>query len=256
MYDDVVDLRDFYASSLGQVARRLLRRQMRQLWPDVRGQNFLGIGYTLPYLRPFKEEASRTIALMPAGQGIMHWPREGPNVTLLADEGDLPVADASMDRVLLVHALESTEQLRALMDEIWRVMAGNGRLLVVAPHRRSLWSMRDSTPFGHGQPYSAGQIQKLLRDCRFTPIERAHALFAPPLRSRLLLRSSTSFERLGQRWFPQLGGVVMVEATKQVYATTGRREPARRRRLLIPMPRPAPQGIPAGARTMRDMGEG
>jgi SAM-dependent methyltransferase len=255
MYDDVVDLRDFYASSLGKVARRLLRRQMRQLWPDVRGQNFLGVGYTLPYLRPFREEAARTIALMPAGQGIMHWPREGPNVTLLADEGDLPLPDASMDRVLLVHALESTEQLRALMDEIWRVMAGNGRLLVVAPHRRSLWSMRDSTPFGHGQPYSAGQIQKLLRDCRFTPIERAHALFAPPLRSRLLLRSSTSFERLGQRWFPHLGGVVMVEAAKQVYATTGRREPARRR-LLIPMPRPAPQGIPAGARVLRDMGEG
>lgn len=252
MYDDIVDLRDFYASSLGQVARRMVRRKLRTLWPDIRGQSLLAIGYTTPYLRPFKEEAARIVALMPSGQGVMHWPREGPNVTLLGDEADIPLPDASMDRVLLVHALEGTEQLRPMLAEIWRVMAGNGRLLVVVPHRRSLWTLRDSTPFGHGQPYSGTQLSRLLRDAQFTPVERAGALYAPPLRSRLLLRSSMTLEKLGERWFPQMSGAVMIEATKQVYAMTGRREP-KRRRLLIPMPQP--DAAPAGARpAYRDEG--
>ncbi|MBU0725228.1 MAG: class I SAM-dependent methyltransferase [Alphaproteobacteria bacterium] len=247
MYDDIVDLRDFYASRLGQMARRMVRRKLRTLWPDIRGQSLLGIGYTTPYLRPFMDEASRVVALMPAGQGVMHWPREGPNVTVLSEESDIPLPDASMDRVLMVHGLEGSEQLRPMLAEIWRVMAGNGRLLVVVPHRRSLWTMRDSTPFGHGQPYSGTQISRLLRDAQFTPVERAGALYAPPLRSRLLLRSAMTLETLGERWFPQMSGVVLIEATKQVYAMTGRREP-KRRRLLIPMPQPATQGAPAGAR--------
>ena len=39
MWIDVVDLRDFYASSLGQVARRMIRRQLRTLWPNVTGES-------------------------------------------------------------------------------------------------------------------------------------------------------------------------------------------------------------------------
>src|SRR5918997_1079627 len=104
MYTDAIDLREFYESSLGQVARRMIRRRVRELWPDVRGQVVLGVGYAAPYLRPFRDEA------------------------------ELPLPDMSVDRVLLVHGLECTEQLRPMMREIWRVMAGGGRLLVVAPN--------------------------------------------------------------------------------------------------------------------------
>ena len=59
MYHDVVDLREFYDSSLGQVARRMVRRRIRELWPDTRGQVVCGIGYAIPFLRPFREEADR-----------------------------------------------------------------------------------------------------------------------------------------------------------------------------------------------------
>src|SRR5258708_13934836 len=90
MYSDVVDLRDFYATSLGQVAIRMIRRRIRLIWPDVSGMRLLGMGYAVPYLRPFREEAERALAVMPSLQGVLSWPAEGPNVVALAEEAELP----------------------------------------------------------------------------------------------------------------------------------------------------------------------
>src|SRR3954452_24073014 len=118
MYTDAIDLREFYQSSLGQVARRMIRRRIREIWPDVRGQVLLGIGYPTPYLRPFRGEAERVIAIMPASQGVVSWPPEGPCQVALGDEAELPLPDMSVDRVLLIHGLECTEQLRPMMREI------------------------------------------------------------------------------------------------------------------------------------------
>ena len=123
MWSDVLDLNDFYRSSTGQMAVRLLRSRLREVWPNVRGETVLGLGYATPFLRPFMEEAARTLAFMPAQQGVTRWPREGRNLTALVDENDLPLPDRSVDRVLLVHAVECSEQLRPFLREIWRVMA-------------------------------------------------------------------------------------------------------------------------------------
>ena len=123
MRSDVLDLNDFYRSSTGQMAVRLLRSRLREVWPNVRGETVLGLGYATPFLRPFMEEAARTLAFMPAQQGVTRWPREGRNLTALVDENDLPLPDRSVDRVLLVHAVECSEQLRPFLREIWRVMA-------------------------------------------------------------------------------------------------------------------------------------
>jgi SAM-dependent methyltransferase len=228
MWIDVVDLRDFYASSLGQVARRMIRRQLRTLWPNVTGETVLGIGYATPYLAGFRGEAGRVLAAMPAQQGVLPWPGDEPGLTALVDELDLPFPDLSMDRVLLVHALECAEQVRPLMREVWRVLADSGRLLVVVPNRRGIWARFERTPFGHGLPYTPGQISRVLRDNLFTPVESHRALFVPPMRSRMILSSAPAWEEIGLRLFKTFSGVVMTEAVKQIYAATA--EPARQRR--------------------------
>ena len=79
MHADVVDLRDFYRSPLGQVARRMVNRRVRQVWPSVAGLSVLGLGYATPFLGRMVEEADRVVACMPAGQGVLFWPPEGPN---------------------------------------------------------------------------------------------------------------------------------------------------------------------------------
>ncbi len=218
MWPDIIDVKDFYDSSLGLVARRMIRRRLRELWPDLRGMNVLGLGYATPYLRPFRGEAERVVAVMPVGMGVLHWPPEGPNLACIADEAELPLPDLSMDRVLLVHGLECTEQLRALLREAWRVMADGGRLLVVVPNRRSIWARADHTPFGHGHPYSLEQLRRVLREAMFTPVNSARALYVPPSRRRFILAAAAAWENIGDRWFQPLGGVAMVEAGKQIYA--------------------------------------
>ncbi len=241
MNADVVDLRDFYTTRLGQVARRMIRRRVRLIWPDLDGMRLLGLGYATPYLRMFRDEAERVVAMMPAPQGVLPWPPEGPNAVALADESELPLQDYSIDRVLLVHGLEYSEQVRGLLKEIWRVMAGGGRLLAIVPNRRGIWARIDGTPFGQGHPYTPTQLSRLLREATFTPERVTAALFVPPTASRMMLRSANAVERIGERWFTTFAGVSIVEATKQIYAKPAQRRKEQRRRVYLPVPHGAPR---------------
>ncbi len=236
MASDVVDLRDFYRSVLGQVARRMIRRAIQRVWPDLHGMRLLGIGYATPFLSALSGETERTIAVMPATLGVLRWPPEGRNLVTLADEGELPFADYSIDRVVLVHAIETSDEVGAMLKEIWRVLAGGGRVLVVAHNRRGIWARLDRTPFGSGRPYTMSQLSQLLRDEQFTPIGSDAALFVPPATSRMMLRSAAAWERIGKRWFPTFAGVLMVEATKQIYAKPAAARAPRRRLVYTPQP--------------------
>src|SRR5262245_1904954 len=233
---DVVDLRNFYGQRLGTVARRFVGRGIRALWKDATAQRVLGVGYATPYLGLFREEAERCLAFMPMSQGVVKWPSARPTLASLVDPYDMPLSDSSMDRVLLVHALEMSEDAGALLREVWRVLNAGGKLLAVVPNRRGLWARMDTTPFGHGRPYSRSQIVQLLRDAWFTPTSWGEALFMPPISRGWFLRSSVAWERTGVVLWGPFAGVHIVEATKQVY----RAIPARReRRQLVPALNPA-----------------
>src|SRR6266581_1970488 len=178
---DVVDLRDFYSNRLGAVARHFVGRGVRRRWIDTRGLRVLGVGYATPYLGLFREEAERCLAFMPAAQGVLKWPSDRPGLAALVDELEMPLPDSAIDRVLLVHALEMAHDPTALLREVWRVLTAGGRLLIVVPNRRGVWARLDTTPFGHGRPYSRSQITHLLREAWFTPTGWGDALHVPPV---------------------------------------------------------------------------
>ena len=228
---DVADLRDFYATPLGQVARRLLAQRIRSLWRSVGGQTVIGLGFASPYLGVFRGEAGNLGALMPSGQGALVWPRTTNTLSALVEEDRLPLADNSVDRLLVVHCVEVAEHVRPLLRELWRVLKPEGRLLLVVPNRRGVWARLDSTPFGHGQPYSRSQLEGLLRQALFTPESWGSALHVPPFNKRVLMRSATAWERAGSRLWPGFAGVLIVEARKE---TT------------------APLAVPSKARAIRD----
>src|SRR5713226_7766958 len=155
---DVVDLRNFYAMRLGVVARRFVGRGIRRRFADTRGMSIVGVGYTTPYLGLFREEAERCLAFMPAAQGVLKWPSDRPGLAALVDELEMPLPDSAVDRVLrLLPAVRAHDPI-ALLREVWRVLAAGGRLLVVVANRRGVWARLDTTPFGHGRPYSRSQI--------------------------------------------------------------------------------------------------
>lgn len=252
MWTDVLDLNEFYRTTLGQMTVRLLRARLREVWPNVRGETVLGLGYAAPFLRPFMDEAQRVMAFMPAQQGVTRWPREGGNLTALVDENDLPLPDRSVDRVLLVHAIECSEQVRPFLREIWRIMADGGRLITVAPTRAGLWSQMDRSPFYQGHPYSPGQVAALLRANMFAPMRQTRALFMPPTRSRLMLRMAPAVERFGHRWLGRFAGVSVIESGKQLYAGIAERSAPHEMAAVRPKLRIASSRDTQAARNRKD----
>jgi SAM-dependent methyltransferase len=229
---DAQAVADFYSTRQGAVVARLVRERLARLWPSLPGQSVLGLGYPAPYLRLWRDEATSCIALSPAQLGATRWPLGAANLSCMSEEDALPFADLCFDRVLLVHGLEAAENARRLLREVWRVLKDDGRLLVVAPNRRGLWAHLESTPFGQGQPYSPGQIGRLLAASLFRVERRDTALYLPPMRLRLVLRGARVWERGGRRFAPQLAGVTITEAVKDLYAAVPVRARAVRRVVL------------------------
>jgi SAM-dependent methyltransferase len=237
---DVIDLRNFYHSPFGQVVRSILRRKIRMMWPDVTNFRVLGMGYATPYLNAFRSEAERVIAFMPLQQGVIQWPRDSEGLSSLVDDEMLPLDDASVDRLIWVHGLENTTDIDAVLQEIWRVLTSSGKLLVVAPSRRGLWSRTENNPFGSGHPYSDKQLNRVLRNNMFTPGERHGALYMPPSKLRLNLKMAQTWERIGEKWWRRFSGVRLMEAEKQVYALAEVPERKKRRRpVIVQAARPA-----------------
>jgi SAM-dependent methyltransferase len=214
---DVHTLEDFYEGRIGQVARRTIFRHIREAWPNVSGQRVLGFGYASPYLRPLVGEAERTIAAIPEALGALPWGSGGRSLTTLVDELALPFPDSFFDCLLVVHGLEAAEAQRPLLRELWRVLTPAGRLMVIAPNRASLWAQFETSPFGHGQPYTRGQLDRLLEQSLFRPERWEAALYMPPVGGRRTLSSGRAWERIGHRLWPRLAGVHIVQATKSLY---------------------------------------
>jgi SAM-dependent methyltransferase len=227
MRTDALEIDRFYRTQRGQAAREMVLRRLKALWGEAKGLDVLGYGFAAPYLTPWRETARRTVAYMPAAQGAVPWPDRAHNLSALGDEARLPFAEAMFDRVVLIHALEETGDLRKLLREIWRILAPEGRIAVVCPHRAGLWSRADSTPFGHGRPFSRAQLNRLLTDALFEPTAWSRALYTPPWRFTCGERTADGFEAVGERVFPAFGGLILAEAAKHVGAVRPGGTPAR-----------------------------
>lgn len=234
MRPDVTELMEFYARPLGGMVRRILSHRIRARWRGLKGSTLMGLGFATPYLGAFRGEAGRLGALMPTGQGALIWPPSGPVHTVVVEEDQWPLPDNSVDHLIAVHAIEAAENVRGLLREMWRVLAPEGRLLLIVPNRRGIWARLDHTPFGHGRPYSAGQLERLLADALFTPIEWDAALYMPPIERRMALRSAMTVERLGARMSMAFAGVIIVEARKELEAPVGK-VAVRRLPVLVPL---------------------
>jgi SAM-dependent methyltransferase len=221
MPPEAQSLRDFYRSPLGDLARRLIGRIIHARWLGAAGMTVAAVGYGPPYLDRFRDTAARSLSLMPAEQGAAIWPERNRCAVALVNAEMLPLPDNSVDRLLIAHALEAAQSPGVLLEEVWRVVAPEGRVLVIVPSRRGVWARVDTTPFGHGLPYSKPQLRDLLQGAVFSPVYWGEALFAPPINRRTVIRAAPTIERVGAAVGFPFAGVHVVEAVKQVYRPVG-----------------------------------
>ena len=216
MRRDVLDLRQFYAGALGGAAREMVARKVAEAWGGLAGLDLLAFGYATPFLEPLAADARRAIAAMPAEQGVEAWPLGARNSSVLVDETALPFPNALFDRILAVHALEESDSPLAVLAELGRVLAPSGRLIVVATARHGLWANAESSPFGHGRPFSRRQLEALVREADLEPAGWTRALYAPPF--DWAARWAEGFEQVGARLWPPMAGLILMEAQKQTLA--------------------------------------
>lgn len=217
MHLDVQVLREFYyRSALGRAAQRIVRDQMQVFWPPEKGHTVVGYGFAVPLLRPYLGTARRVIGLMPGPQGVMAWPAGQPNVSVLCEETLWPLETGHVDRLVVMHGLETSERPSELLDEAYRVLGPGGEAIFVVPNRTGLWARAEWTPFGYGRPYSVGQLEAQLKRHDFVPERHISVLYQPPSTRRFWMKTGPGWERMG-RAIPAImaGGVMMVLATKR-----------------------------------------
>jgi len=216
MTPDVLSLYRFYQSPLGVAAGEAISKRLHLMWPRIDG-DMVGLGYGPPFLDGFAADGVLCHAMMPAHQGVMAWPRGVPACTALVDDDCLPLSDNTVSRVIVAHALEHAENPERLLREVWRVLKPGGRVAVIVPNRRRIWSSMEHTPFGHGNPYSASQLERLLGDKFLSPIRSEWALVLPPTESFGLTKLMKPAEWIARGYLRRVGGVLIIEAEKQVY---------------------------------------
>lgn len=214
-WPDTTSLQQFYTTPPGKMACKAVRKKIAALWPDMQHRSLIGVGFASPYL----EDMHPLGIFMPAPQGVIHWPEGELNRTCLAAETSLPIADNTIDRIVLVHVLEYSPHPQSLMREMWRVLKPHGKILLVAPNQLGMWAHSDSTPFSCGRAFHLFQLMNLLQNACFVPQNSSAVLFSPPLFAGFLSKIAL-LEQLGNLGLQTFGGIFIVEGQKQLYSLT------------------------------------
>ena len=178
-------------------------------------------------------------------------------VQVCAEDEALPFATASLDLVLLPHRLEFSARPHQLLREVERVLVPEGSVVIIGFNPYSLHGLRRLLAQGGAEAPWRGQYLSLLRLkdwltlLGFETQSGAFGCYAPPLSSEQWLARWAFMERLGERWWPFLGGVYLLQAIKRVQGmrliTPNWRERRERLKLLAPavqrsQKRPDPTG--------------
>lgn len=149
-----------------------------------------------------------------------------PGCDVQCDFDALPFETASMDLVLLPHALEQAPDAHELLREVERVLRPEGRLIVFGLNPASLWGLRQNVGRlkRRGQPYlprdgdfiGYWRMRDWLKLLSFEVEAARFGVYRPPLRSQAWLDRWQWVEGVGSRWWPVLGAVYFIQAVKRV----------------------------------------
>lgn len=167
----------------------------------------------------------------PADDSITLQPALEP-VSLHCDFEALPFPAASIDLVVLPHALELSRDPHQTLREVERVLVPEGRVVITGFNPASLWGLRQRAGhlrrglgFGRMQPLylpRAGEflgywrLRDWLRLLSFEVEAGRFGCWRPPFRGERWLERFAWMDRVGDRWWPVLGAVYVLVAVKRV----------------------------------------
>ena len=135
------------------------------------------------------EEVAATRSTFEAMRAAGELPPDVRTVSVRADALDLPLGDASMDKVIASEVLEHICDDHAALRELHRVLRPGGRLAVTVPAElpeRICWALNEryhapAAEGGHVRIYARTELELKLSSVGFRVLDghRAHALHSP-----------------------------------------------------------------------------
>ena len=221
----IITLDGWLQSPAGVYVRAWEQACLDELTADIFGFNALQIG--LPQIdalaanrMPNKWQAASRVSSADA----LALAAGGRQIAVALDFTELPFASQSLDLVVLPHVLEFSVDPHQVLREVERVLIAEGQLIICGFNPASLWGLRQGMGRLAHSPYLplAGEFISMPRMKDWLKllnlgVSRSHfGCYAPPCRTAHWLERFAFMERSGQRWWPYLGAVYMVQAIKRV----------------------------------------
>ncbi|MFM2074708.1 MAG: hypothetical protein RJB34_1013 [Pseudomonadota bacterium] len=228
MREQIIGLSQWWKTPAGQYLLAWEQTQLDAWVADVFGYNALQLGWPALEALQANRMPHRWLAL-PAGGS-----HEGARAALVCDPAALPLATASLDLLVLPHALEGSADPHQVLREAERVLVPDGRLIIAAfspnswwgmQHTRARWCERFGVRFlGTHQPFvpetgefiGAWRLRDWLRLLGFELEREGRGCYVPAVNSERWLQRFAWMDRAGPRWWPFLGAVHMLVAVKRV----------------------------------------
>jgi SAM-dependent methyltransferase len=211
---------DFWlGTGLGQAVLQAESELMSEALDDVFGWELLQLGTWGPRSSLLSGCRTRRHALIAS--------KRAPNsdADLYARLSQLPISNAAVDAVLLPHTLEFETDPYAVVREVDRVLAGEGKLLVLGFRPLSLWGFRSRAisrgyPPGLKRMLGAGRIADWLELLGYDIAVTRNYLFTPPW-GGTAPRAGEPSALLRRGWInPWPAGAYLIKARKRVGSLT------------------------------------
>ena len=227
-------LQDWYRSPLGRKVARAESECVQRLLHQTFGYYLVQLGPTEIFREALDSSRIRHRIMLPPEQ-----PSGQHGMEIIGLESQLPLATDSIDAILLPHTLDFTDDPRAVLLEVERVLIPDGRVIIVGFNAFSAWGLWGVLLNVTGRMPWCGrfrmpsQVEAWLADAGFAIEFCERILFCPPLRSAQGARCAP-IESLGRRFWPVLSGGYVIRAVKRVATLTPLKPSWNRRHALLP----------------------
>ncbi|UCH18136.1 MAG: class I SAM-dependent methyltransferase [Burkholderiales bacterium] len=236
---EIIELADWLSTPAGRYLLDWEQQQIDACVADVFGFHALQVG--LPQLDALRANRMphRWVSTDVAWPDVQPSPAEGasassPSLLPLAlhcDFDALPFPAASLDLVVLPHALELARDPHRALAEVERVLVPEGRVVIAGLNPTSLWGLRQTCgrlcrrlPGGGkdlflprvGEFIGYRRLRDWLRLLSFEVEGGRFGCYRPPVRTQRWLERFAWMESTGQLWWPVFGAAYVLVAVKRV----------------------------------------
>lgn len=222
MEKPIISLAPWFDTPAGRYVRAWEQARLDELTADIFGYNAVQIG--LPCMDSLA--ANRMPNKWHTESALLSIKQRDPiqRVVLTHDFAELPFATQSVDLVVLPHVLEFAHEPHQILREVDRVLIPEGQVIVCGFNPISMWGVRQGigritgTHFLplHGEFISVPRLKDWLKLLNME-VNRGHfGCYKPPFQTSKWLQRFAFLEQAGDRWWPYLGALYMVQAIKRV----------------------------------------